>query len=70
VEGRKAVAALYRPYGTMIVLDRFQRAAFVHHVSAWTGSEPSCARSITAGTLMTGALLHWTKRGGRVLGGA
>src|ERR1700683_4838458 len=30
VEGRKAVAELYRPYGTMIVLDRCHDLA-VHH---------------------------------------
>ena len=30
VEGRKAVAELYRPYGTMIVLDRWYDLA-VHH---------------------------------------
>ena len=30
VEGRKAVAELYRPYGTMIVLDRCYDLA-VHH---------------------------------------
>jgi hypothetical protein len=30
IEGRKAVAELYRPYGTMIVLDRYYDLA-VHH---------------------------------------
>src|ERR1700720_4722735 len=51
VEGRTAVAELYRPYGTMIVLDRCHDLA-VHHdikTASWCSSTPPKDESLRPG---------------------
>src|SRR5882762_7473459 len=72
VEGRKAVAELYRPYGTMIILDRCFDLA-VHHDAAkgvvvleyasegyvvGTGHRYA-NRYISVLTLRDGKIVHW-----------
>jgi limonene-1,2-epoxide hydrolase len=49
IEGRAAVAELYRPYGTMIILDRCFDLA-VHH---------DATKGIVVLTLREGEVAHW-----------
>jgi len=51
VEGRQAVAELYRPYGTMIVLDDVTTSRPPRHQTAsWSSSTPPKAESFRPGT--------------------
>ena len=72
IEGRAAVAELYRPYGTVIILDRCFDLA-VHHdatKASWCSSTPPRATSWVPGvgtptgispclTLREGEVAHW-----------
>jgi uncharacterized protein len=72
VEGRTAVAELYRPYGTMIVLDRCFDLAVYHDIAkgvvvleyasegrvVGTGN-PYHNRYISVLTLRDGEIVHW-----------